>query len=163
MFCTTDKMKLSESGKHPKCFGWGIPFVRWCFTCKKHWSDSSWTPRYVHNGRWSVPSEKAGSTKSPVVKLDSYWMLLEWAHWEEENLLHGKFICECCIHTDFLVVLANDWQLQEFEHFCKNPTNFCVFSVDLTFNVFKDMILLTVTVQEFKVGSTENWNTHNIY
>ena len=96
--------------------------------------------------RRSVRSEKIDITENPVVKLDSLWMLLERARQEEENSVQERFIHECRIHPDFLVVLTNDRQLQELEQFCKNPSEFCIFSIDPTFNVFKDMILLTVTV-----------------
>ena len=103
-------------------------------------------PQDMCNARRSIPSQKVGSIENTVVKLDRIWMLLERARWEEENSLQEKFIRECCIHPDFLVVQANDLQLQELEHICTNPSEFCVFSVDPTFNVFKDMIWLTVTV-----------------
>ena len=103
-------------------------------------------PQDMHDARRSVQSEKVGSTEKPVVKLDSLWMLLERARREEEYSLQERFIRDCRIHSDFLVVLANDQQLQELEHFCTNPSEFCVFSVDPTFIVFKDMISLTVTV-----------------
>ena len=71
-------------------------------------------------------------------------MLLERARREKENSLQERFIRECRTHPDFLVVLTNDRQLQDLEHFCANPSEFCVFSVDPTFNVFKDMISLVV-------------------
>ena len=102
----------------------------------------------MHNARRSVPSEKGG-TENTVVKLDSLWMLLERVCREDEKSLQEKFIRRCGIHPNFLVVLANDRQLQELEHFSTNPSEFCVFSVDPTFNVFKDMISLIVTV--FKI------------
>ena len=89
-------------------------------------------PQDMHNARGSVPSEKVGSTENPVVNLDSLWMLLERARREEENSLQERFIRECRIHPEFLVVLANDRQLQKLEHFCTNPSEFCVFSVDPT-------------------------------
>ena len=73
-------------------------------------------------------------------------MLLERARRKEENSLQEKLIRECRVHPNFLVVLTKDRQLQELEHFCTNPSEFCVFSVDATFNVFKDMISLIVTV-----------------
>ena len=69
-------------------------------------------------------SEKVGGTANPVVKLDSLWMLLDRVRREEENSLQEKFIRECRIHPDFLVLLANDLQLQELEHICANF--FCV-------------------------------------
>ena len=73
-------------------------------------------------------------------------MLLERARRKEENSLQEKLIRECRVHPNFLVVLTKDRQLQELEHFCTNSSEFCVFSVDPAFNVFKDMISLTVTV-----------------
>ena len=80
------------------------------------------------------------------MKLDGLWMLLERARRDEENSLQERYIHECRIHPDFLVVLANNRQLQELEHFCTNPFEFCVFSVYPTLDVFKDMISLTGTV-----------------
>ena len=99
----------------------------------------------MHNARRSVPSEKVG-TENTVVKLDSLWMLLERVCREDGNSLQEKFIRKCRLHPDFLVVLANDRQLQELEHFSTNPSEFCVFSVGPAFNVFKDIISLIVTV-----------------
>ena len=82
-------------------------------------------PQDMCNARRSIPSQKVGSIENTVVKLDRIWMLLERARWEEENSLQEKFIRECCIHPDFLVVQANDLQLQELEHICTNPSEFC--------------------------------------
>ena len=146
---TIDKMKLSvESGQRPKCVldevyrsSGDVSHVRSVVQIPRG-------PQDMYNGRRSSPSEKVGSTENPVVKLDSLWMLLERAHREQENSPQETFIRECCIHPDFIIVLANDQQLEELQHFCTYPSEFCVFSVDPSFNVFKDMILLTVTVNK---------------
>ena len=53
--------------------------------------------------------------------------------------------CECRIHPDFLVVLADDRQLKELELFCTDSEEFCVFGADPTFNLFEENIALTVT------------------
>ena len=95
-------------------------------------------PQDRYNARRSLPSEKVGSTENTVVKPNSLWILFERARGEKENSLQEKLIRECRIHPDFLVVPANDRQLQELEHFCTNPSDFCVFSVDPTFSVFKE-------------------------
>ena len=55
------------------------------------------------------------------------------------------FIGECRVHPDFLVVLALDRQLEELVQFCTNPQEISIFCADLTFNIFKDNISLTVT------------------
>ena len=140
-------MKLpGESGKRPKY----VLDEVYCSLCDVSHVRSVGqippTPQDMYDTRGLVPSEKVGSTENKVVKLDSLWMLLERARREEENSLQEKIIRECRIHPDFLVVLANYRQLQELEHFCTNSSEFCVFSVDPAFNVFKDMISLTVTV-----------------
>ena len=86
-------------------------------------------------------------------------MLLDRVRREEENSLQEKFIRECRIHPVFLVLLANDLQLQELEHFCANHSEFCVFSVDPSFNVFKDKISLTVTLyKDLKLAQMKTGN-----
>ena len=87
-------------------------------------------------------------------------MLLDRVRREEENSLQEKFIRECRIHPVFLVLLANDLlQLQELEHFCANHSEFCVFSVDPSFNVFKDKISLTVTLyKDLKLAKMKTGN-----
>ena len=144
---TIDKMKLSgESGKRPKY----VLDEVYCSLCDvSHVRSVGQIPRGpqdMYHARRSVPSEKVGSNKNTVVKLDNLWMLLERARQKEENSLQEKLIRECRVHPNLLVILTNDRQLQELEHFCTNPSEFCVFSVDATFNVFKDMISLIVTV-----------------
>ena len=140
-------MKLSgESGKRPK---YVLDEVYRSLCDVSHVRSVGQIPRGpqdMYNARRSVPYEKVGSTENTVVKLDSLWMLLERARRKEENSLQEKLIRECRVHPNFLVVLTKDRQLQELEHFCTNPSEFCVFSVDATFNVFKDMISLIVTV-----------------
>ena len=53
------------------------------------------------------------------------------------------------MHSDILTVLAHNQQLLlDLELFCTNPVEFFVFTVDLTFNIFKEKIYLTVTTNK---------------
>ena len=78
-------------------------------------------------------------------EVNTIWGLLEKAKREEQDGEGSVFIRECRIHPDFLVVLASDCQLQDLKHFCTNPSEFCSFGVDPTFNIFEENISLTVT------------------
>ena len=55
------------------------------------------------------------------------------------------FIRGCRVYLDFLTVLAHDQQLLEFELFCTNPVEFCLFAADPMFNIFKEKISFIVT------------------
>ena len=76
---------------------------------------------------------------------DSIFTLIERARREKETRNGSPFIRECNLHPDFTIVLATDRQLQHLEYFCTDPKEFCIYSVDPTFNVFEDNISLTVT------------------
>ena len=82
--------------------------------------------------------------KNPT-SVQGIWELLEKAKREEKENNESVFIRECRIHPDFLVVSASDRQLQDLKHFCTDPTEFCIFGADPTFNIFKENISLTVT------------------
>ena len=88
---------------------------------------------------------KGNHKTESVVQLDDLWVLLEKAKRDEIEEGQAPFIRECCVHPDFLTVLAHDQQLVELELFCTNPVEFCVFAIDPTFNIFKEKISLTVT------------------
>ncbi len=85
------------------------------------------------------------SSSATAVLPDGLWMLLEQAKREEEISKDAIFIRECNIHPTLTVVLATDQQLNEISQFCTNPSEFCVFGVDPTFNIFTTNISLTVT------------------
>ena len=104
-----------------------------------------------HSAKKSVTEIRVGEdsvakeVKNDRITLNSVWTLLERAKREEEISSEAVFICECTIHPDLFVVLANDRQLQQVGQFCTNFNEFCVFGVDLTFNIFDKNISLTVT------------------
>ena len=159
---TINKMKLSgESGVRPK---YVLDEVYRLLGHVSHVRSVGQIPRRLqdmYNARRSVPSEKVGSTENPVVKLDSLWLLLERARREEENPLQERFIREYCIQPDFLSSTSK-WSAIAIirEQICTNPSEFCAFSVDRTFNAFKDMISLTVTVyKNLKLDQTKTGKT----
>ena len=67
-------------------------------------------------------SQKYQSNKD--VHVNSIWTLLERAKRKEELSKDAVFICECAIHPDFFVVIANDQQLGELVQFCTNPKEY---------------------------------------
>ena len=77
--------------------------------------------------------------------MQGIWQLLEKAKRQQKENGDSTFIRECVIHPDFLVVLATDRQLRDLKNFCTNPSEFCVFGADPTFNIFEENISLTVT------------------
>ena len=94
------------------------------------------------NPQPTEPNKTSESNKT--VNVDNMWTLLEQAKREEESE-DSEFICECSIHPDLFVVLANDQQFNELVLFCTNPREFSVFGVDPTFNIFYRNISITVT------------------
>ena len=74
------------------------------------------------------------------------WTLLERAKQEEKTSRDTVFIRECSIHPDLFLVLANNRQLQQVGQFCTNPTEFCVFGIDPTFNIFDKNITVFTRV-----------------
>ena len=97
-------------------------------------------PRDIYSARYAA---KKNAEKANEVQ--GIWELLEKARREEKVNSDSAFIRECVIHPDFLVILATDRQLRDLKNFCTNPSEFCVFGADPTFNIFEENISLTVT------------------
>ena len=76
---------------------------------------------------------------------DTMWMLLQKTKREESIAKSSIFIGECRVHSDFLVVVALDRQLEELVQFCTHLQEISIFCTDLTFDIFEDNISLTVT------------------
>ncbi len=64
---------------------------------------------------------------------------------DEEQGHQETFIRDCSVHPSLSVVLVTDQQLKEIGQFCTNPHEFCVLSIDPTFNIFDTNLSLTVT------------------
>lgn len=85
------------------------------------------------------------TSRGPTAEVRGVWELLEKAKREEKEDVGSAFVRECRIHPDFLVVLASDRQLRNLKNFCTDPSEFCIFGADPTFNIFQENISLTVT------------------
>ena len=98
-------------------------------------------PTDVYNARHAAKKKKQrNKPTNEQTEINTIWELLENAKREEKNGKDSVFIRECRIHPDFLVILASDRQLQDLKHFCTNRHEFCIFGVDLTFNIFEENI-----------------------
>ena len=106
-------------------------------------------PQDLYNARrqerlseYTTRNDKNGS----VAQLDGLWVLLERAK-REESAVGGDFtfIRDCVIHPEFSVVLADDRQFKDLEHFTTNPIEFCPLQADPTFSIFDENLSLTVT------------------
>lgn len=103
-----------------------------------------------HAGKSSIHSNvcenKEGQSShntSVALSLDNVWTLLERAKREEEESKDCVFVRECTIHPDFFVVLANERQVTEVKKFCTNQSEFSIFGIDPTFNIFYRNISIT--------------------
>ena len=73
------------------------------------------------------------------------WVILEKAKKEEVESPALKFIGDFRVNPSFSVVLSLERQIDDVVNFRTNPTEFTVFSIDSTFNIFNDSISLTFT------------------
>ena len=73
------------------------------------------------------------------------WVILEKAKKEEVESPAPKFIGDFRVNPSFSVVLSLERQIDDVVNFRTNPTEFTVFSIDSTFNIFNDSISLTFT------------------
>ena len=73
------------------------------------------------------------------------WVILEKAKKEEVESPAIKFIGDFRVNPSFSVVLSLERQIDDVVNFRTNPTEFTVFSIDSTFNIFNDSISLTFT------------------
>ena len=121
-------------------------------------------PQDLYNARrqerlseYTTRNDKNGS----VAQLDGLWVLLERAK-REESAVGGDFtfIRDCVIHPEFSVVLADDRQFKDLEHFTTNPIEFCPLQADPTFSIFNENLSLTVTTyRNLKLVNKKNRKT----
>lgn len=117
-----------------------------------HAASASDLPR----NREQAKNHRAGSEKSSK-KVDSLAILLEECKRQQMSLEEEQFIREVTGAPELKCVLAYDWQLEEIKQFCTDPSEFCTFTADPTFNLGAFNLTVT-TYRNLKVVTRRDGN-----
>lgn len=103
---------------------------------------------------------RASKSESSVgaVVADQVFAIMQQAKLEDHL---GKFVRDCRPTPEPAFVLSRDRQLNDLVRFCTDPTNFCVLTVDPTFNLGDFDV--TPTAYRNLLLKTERYGTHPVF